>query len=99
MDVICYPLLTKREMAVLISKNFLLIVIHTHTEGTVIGSLELPYAINFKMGADYNIYILYMTSKQWAKLLFSSIRYKFSHNTKSQILVIHNRLTCVFCSN
>lgn len=98
MDDICYPLLTKREMAVLISKNFLLIVIHTHTDETVIGSLELPYAINFKMGPII-IYILYMTSKQWAKLLFSSIRYKFSHKTKSQILVIHNRLTCVFCSN
>lgn len=59
MDVICYPLLTRREMAVLISKHFLLIVIHTHTDETVIGSLELPYAINFKMGADYNIYIIY----------------------------------------
>lgn len=35
MDVIWYPLLTRREMAVLISKNFLLIVIHKHTDETV----------------------------------------------------------------
>lgn len=85
MDVICYPLLTRREMAVLISKNFLLIVIHSHTDETVIGSLELPYAINFKMGADYNIYIIYDVKTMGKTSIFFYQVYIFTQHKVTNI--------------